>query len=74
MDDHLTSRALDLLRDDIGMADGCDQNNSVAGAVLTRPLGPAGARWAAEAAVRKARALLAREDEGDFRLVPLNNV
>ena len=36
-------------------------NNSLAGGVLTRPLGPIGARQYAEAAVREALKVLARE-------------
>ena len=47
--------AADLLRQDPSAGDGCELDNSVAGWMLTRPVGPAGARQYAEAAVRLAR-------------------
>ena len=39
-------------------------NNSLAGALLCRPIGPIGARQVAEAAVREALRVLARERKG----------
>ncbi|MEK7750337.1 MAG: hypothetical protein AAB654_00375 [Acidobacteriota bacterium] len=57
--------ALELLRGNARLIEdakiGARVNNSIAGSLLTRPLGPIGARQYAEAAVREALKLLARE-------------
>jgi len=55
--------ALELLREDRAYAAGCEHGNSLAGWSLTQPVGPCGARWAAEAVVCEALAQLEAEGE-----------
>jgi hypothetical protein len=63
--DRDTKLAVTLLRSDDELITDARENaprgNSLAGAVLTRPLGPIGSRQHAEAAVQRALAVLAQE-------------
>ncbi len=60
-DRELIEMAKRAIKDDPSLAEGCDVGNSVMGALLTRPMGPAGGRQYAEAAVRAAVAELAAD-------------
>lgn len=61
-EDRDTELALALLRSQPSLLedarDGAAVGNTIAGGLLTRPLGPIGARWAAEAAVARALRIL----------------